>query len=292
MAGFHSRLRVTLPIALLCILQFPATGSAQEIDISGMPHDTGEQSMGCSHLEVLSPLPTARVASCQKGDSVEVSIPLKPDTSGYAQEKKVRGAYEFREYRIGKMEQPYAFDNLLEALPMAGFIVKYSNKPSTISARKDDTWILINVSDDLYNVSVIQEPPEVWTPVKTAEEISREMQAHGRVDIYGIEFAPPYQFIVQEKSQILLEILKYLKQNAGVSIIIESDKISPEAAPEDDLEVTRERANAVMDWLVAHGIARSHIQPRPAGRRNPLTEGESPTENQRNERIVLIKSQT
>jgi len=290
MVAFHSRLCVGLAITFLCILR-TATGSAQELDVNGMPIKTEELSTGCPRLAVLPPLPSSTVVSCQKADSVEVSFPLKPDGNGYAREKKVRGAYDFREYRIGKMEMPAAFDNLLDALPMAGFTVKYSIKPSTITARKDDTWILINVSDDLYNVSVIRTPPGVLTSVKTAEEISREMQAHNRVDIYGIEFSPTDQSILEEKSQILLEILKYLKQDPGISIIIESDKVSPGGAPEDDLEVTRERANAIMDWLIAHGITRSHIQPRPAGRKNPLTEDESSSENQRNEKIVLIKSQ-
>lgn len=289
MAGSYSPVRLAFPIALLCILRFPSIGLAQEIDINGMPHDTEEQARGCTHLEVLPPLPSAKVVSCQDSDSVEVSMPLEPDANGYSQEKKVRGKFQFREYRVGKMEESYAFDNLMQTLPRAGFMIKYSRKPSTITARKGDTWVLINVGDDLYNVSVVQEPPEVWNFVKTAEEISREMQAHSRVDIYGVEFSPVDQSILEDKPQILFEILKYLKQNPGVSIIIESDKVSTTGPPENDGEITRERANTVMDWLIAHGIGRTRLQAWPAGRNNPITGNESPSEIQRNERIVLKK---
>jgi outer membrane protein OmpA-like peptidoglycan-associated protein len=118
------------------------------------------------------------------------------------------------------------------------------------------------------------------------------MQAHNQVDIYGIQFSPDGQSILEKESQILFEILKYLKQNPDLSVIIESHKWSTEGPPETDSEITRERANAVMDWLIAHGAARSHVQPRPAGRDNPITENESPSQIQRNERIVLIKAAT
>lgn len=280
------RFRLSLAIALTCVL--PALCTAQQVDINGMPIDPAEQA-GCPRLAALPPLPSAKVVSCQKSDSVEVSMPLKPDPQGLAQEKRARGAYQFREYQIGELEQPRAFDNLLDLLPMAGFRVKYSNKPSTITARKDDTWILINVGDDFYDVSVVQEAPEVWRAVKTAEEISREMQAHNRVDIYGVEFSTD-QSILEKQSPILAEVLKYLRQNAELPVVIESDKVSKEGSPEMDVEITRKRANAVMEWLVAHGVVRTRLQSRPGGRNNPITENEDPSENQRNERLVLLKA--
>src|SRR5262249_54961087 len=93
MAASRSSLRAVLPIAILSILQFPAMALAQQPDPNGNPFETEERMTGCTRLAVFPPLPSAKVTSCQKSDSVEVSMPLKPDASGYAQEKKVRGAY-------------------------------------------------------------------------------------------------------------------------------------------------------------------------------------------------------
>jgi outer membrane protein OmpA-like peptidoglycan-associated protein len=292
MAVRYFRVRLAFAIALGCVLQLPAICSAQQPDPNGLPNEThaDQDASGCPRLTAFWPLPAATVVSCERADSVGVRLPLKPDANGVIQEKRVRGVYEFRAYKIPQAEQDYAFDRLMDQLPMAGFKIKYSMKPSTITARKGDTWILINISGDLYNVTVVQEPPEVWASAKTAEEISREMQAHNHVDIYGIEFSPADQSILEEKSQVLLEILKYLKQNPNLSVVIESHKVSTEGPPENDSEITRERANAVMDWLIAHGIARVRVQPRAFGRDNPLTENESPSEIQRNERIAIAKA--
>jgi len=283
------RLCLSFTTALACVLTRPAACVAQQADQT----DGNQDASGCPPLTILWPLPGATVVSCQHGDSVGVTLPLKPDAQGYAQEKRVRGAYEFREYQIvGKSQQDFAFDNMMRELPMAGFRIKFSSKPSTITARKEDIWALINISGESYNVSLVKEPPEVWASAKTAADISREMQAHNRVDIYGIQFSRDDRSVLEKESQILFEILKYLERNNDIAVIVESDKFTPERPPETDSEITRERANAVTDWLIGHGVARSRVQPRPGGRSNPITENESPGEIQRNERIVLIKSAT
>lgn len=291
MAKKRLQLCLVLGFAFCSITQLSPACHAQQ-----NPNDQSTQDVpGCTSLPVFPVLPMTAVESCDRGDSVELTLPLKPDARGLAQEKRVRGAYEFRAYRIPESDQEQAFDNLINLVPMKGFVVKYSNKPSTITARNGDTWMLINVDGESYNVSVVTAPQEPWTPVKTAEEVAREMNAHGRVDIYGIEFSPEDQSIQrkqlrEKQSDILSEILKYLEANPDLSIIIESHKISAIGAPEDDLEITRERANGVMDWLIAHGVARSRVLPRPCGRDNPIADNESPVGARRNERIVLVKA--
>ena len=288
------RLYLSFAIALGCafVLALPSACWAQQTDGAPGQYYGPRDESGCPPLTILWPISWATVVSCQHGDSVEVILPLKPDVQGYAQEKRVRGAYEFREYRIDKIGRDSAFDNMMNELPQAGFKVKYSSKPSTITARREDIWALINMSEESYNVSLVKEPPEVWQSASTAAEISREMQAHNRVDIYGIQFSPNDQSILEKESPILSEILKYLKQNPDLSVVIESDKWSMDGPSENDAEITRERANAVMDWLIANGVARARVQPRPAGRNNPITGNESPSEIQRNERIVLKKAAT
>jgi outer membrane protein OmpA-like peptidoglycan-associated protein len=292
MAARYLRLRLALGVALACVLQLPSMCLAQQSprDPNDLPHTANQEAADCPPLAAFPLMHRAVVESCNRGDSVEVTLPLKPDAKGFAQEKRIRGVYEFREYRMFQAEQDYIFDNLMNQLPMAGFKIKCSMKPFTITARNGDTWILINVAGDSYNVSVVREPQETWTPVKTAEGISREMQAQNRVDIYGIEFLPADQSISEEQSPIIFEMLKYLKQNPSLSVIIESHKVSTGGTPADDLEITRERANAIMDWLILHGIARARVQPRPFGRNNPLTENESPSEIRRNERIALVRT--
>ena len=290
MAEHRSPSRLVLLAVFASAILLPAVFPAQESP-NFNPSEPKTDAAGCAELSVFPRLAGSIIVSCDHGDSNGVTMPLKPDAQGFAREKTVRGIYEYREYQTPQGYPPErVFQNLMQLAPMAGFIVKYSAPSSTITARKGDVWILINVTGDSYSLSAVSAKPETWTSVKTAEEISRQMQAHNRVEIYGINFSPADQSIMEEQSPILFEMLKYLKQNADLSVVIESHKVSTKGAPEDDLEITRERANAVMDWLIAHGLDRARVQPRPFGRNSPLTENESASEIQRNERIALAKA--
>jgi outer membrane protein OmpA-like peptidoglycan-associated protein len=278
----------TVGIAFACALLLPALCSAQEnLDPeTGLPKavETG----GCRDLNVPLRLPSSVIVSCDKGDSIEVTMPLNPDAQGYGREKLVRGVYEFREYQI--LEEPLrerAFENLVQLLGIAGFTVKYSSGASMVTARNMDTWILINVNGEFYDVKVVRAKEDPWTPAKDAQEISREMEAHHRVAVYGIEFSPDNQAVVDEHSKILGEVLKYLKGNPGSAVAVESHKISKNGNAEDDLEVTGKRAKAVAAWFDAHGIAPGRLQPKGLGRSKPITENDTPQEIQRNERIEL-----
>lgn len=188
------------------------------------------------------------------------------------------------------MGQDQAFTNLMQLIPMAGFTVKYSASPSTITAKNGDTWILINVSGDSYTVSVVREPQISCSPVNDVAEISRAMQAHNHVAIYGIQFAPPNQALQENNSDILNEVVKYLKQTPNLSVVVESHTFTPRGSEDDDFEITRERANAMVDWLVAHGIPAAHLQAKPFGRMKPLTENDTPAGIECNDRIELSKS--
>jgi outer membrane protein OmpA-like peptidoglycan-associated protein len=275
---------LVLAIALTCCIPLPAPCLAQE-------SEPNVDAAGCPNLPTFPKLAGSVVVACRRGDSVGVTMPLKPDAEGFAREKSVRGIYEFREYQITRADQQErAFENLMQWAPMAGFIVKYSIGPSTITARNGDTWILINVSGDFYNVSVVQAKEEPWIPVKDAVGISREMQAHSRVGVYGIEFSPDNRTINEEDSKILFEVLKYLKENPNLAVSVESHKFGTKGNAEDDLEITRKRANAVVDWLVAHGTTAGRLQSKALGRSKPVTENDTAIEIQRNERIALAKA--
>jgi outer membrane protein OmpA-like peptidoglycan-associated protein len=284
MAAHRILSALVLVIAITCSMHLPAPCLAQQ-------SDPNADATGCPNLTVFPKLAASVVVSCRTGDSVEVTMPLKPDARGFAREKAVRGVYEFREYQITQTgQQEQAFENLMQLAPMAGFIVKYSASPSTITARNGDTWILINVSGDYYDLSVVHVKEEPWTPIKDAEGISREMQTRSHVAIYGIEFSPDNQTVNEEDSKILIEVLKYLEENPSLAVIVESHRFSTKGNAEGDLEITRKRAKAVVDWLVAHGIAAGRLQSEALGRSKPLTENDTATEIQRNERIALAKA--
>lgn len=139
-------------------------------------------------------------------------------------------------------------------------------------------------------VDVVTAKEEPWVPVKDAEGIAREMVARSRVAIYGIDFSPDNQTVEEKNSKVLAEVMKYLKENSGSSVIIESHKMSGDQKEQWDLEITDKRAKAVTTWLVTHGIAPGRLEPKGLGRTKPITQNDTPLEVQQNERIELVQS--
>src|SRR5215475_2957231 len=104
-----------------------ACWAQQNPDAVGGNADQG--AADCPPLGVFPQLVMTKVQSCQKADSAEVTMPLKPDANGVAREKRIRCVYQYREYRIAQSNEDSAFDGLLNLLLMAGFQVKYVLKP-------------------------------------------------------------------------------------------------------------------------------------------------------------------
>jgi outer membrane protein OmpA-like peptidoglycan-associated protein len=276
-------------IALSSASLVPSAAFAQE-NSEIEKTETRTDAEGCTDITaIFRKLPLSVIVSCHGGDAVEISMPLGLDAQGYSHSKLVHGAFEFREYQITRVDQQdRAFDNLMMLLPISGFKVKYSSSPSTITAQKEDIWILINVNGEFYNVSVVKEDP--WAPVKNTQGIAKEMDARARAAIYGITFAPDNQTIVEQKSRILAELLRYLQEQPEVRVIVESHKMSPNGNQQSDQEITEKRVVAVVAWLEAHGIPSERLQRKAMGRSKPITENNTSLEIFQNDRIEIAKA--
>jgi outer membrane protein OmpA-like peptidoglycan-associated protein len=273
----------TAPVPTMCLAQDNASPQ--------LPPPAVDQE-GCTDIKGLPRLAASVIASCDSGDSIEVTLPLKLDARGVLEEKSVRGDYEFREYRIPPVfQEGQAFQSLMQLFRNVQLTIKYSDNSSTITARYQDTWVLVTVGTDYYDVKAVRVPVTPWVPVRNAQEISREMQSHNRVAIYGIEFSQDNQTIVEDRSRILNEVLAYLNGNPGVAVEVESHLVSRNGTVESDQESTAKRAQAVVAWLEAHGIATSRLRPKAFGRSKPIAEeNDTLQEIRRNERIELAKA--
>lgn len=283
--------RLVLSIALVCSMRLTAPCFAQE-NPNVLTTEPVIEAADCPPFTTFPQLPMTIVVSCENPtNTVEVTMPMKPDAQGRAQQKSVRGLFAFRQYRNPRAEQQEPmFDNLMRLAPMAGFTVLYSERPSVITARSGQTWVLIKVAYDSYDVSVVRVSQMSCAPVNNAEEIAREMEAHDHVAIYGIQFSPENQIMEEKSSESLQAVLKYIGQNPARPLVIESHKVSTKGTEEDDFEITKERAKAVVNWLVAHGVPAGLLQAKPFGRMQPPSQNGSPVDIPCNERIELSKA--
>jgi outer membrane protein OmpA-like peptidoglycan-associated protein len=277
-----------LVVAAIAAMHSPNRCLAQVGSNPDSPEVSGD-APPCADLKEFPTLPSSKIVGCDRGDSIEVTMPLKPDDRGYARERTIRGAYEFREVQLPPPDQRgQIFDILVQLLPIEGFSVKFASNPSTITGHKEGAWILITLSDEYYDVKLVHVNEDPWIPVKNAKEIAKEMEARHRVALYGIRFSSDDQTVVEQTSPILPEVLKYFQLNPALAVVIESHKFSADGTAEGDQEITSKRAKAVAEWLATRGIATGRLQSRALGRSKPITDNDTPLEIERNERIELV----
>jgi outer membrane protein OmpA-like peptidoglycan-associated protein len=277
-----------LVVAAIAAIFLPARGVAQ-VGANPDSPDVGGDAPACAGLKEFPTLPSSKIVGCDKGDSIEVTMPLKPDQQGYSREKTIRGAYEFREYQLPQPDQQgQTFDNAMLLLPIEGFSIKFASNPSTITGHKEGAWILVNLSGQYCDVKLVRVNEVPWIPVKNEKEISKEMDAHHRVALYGIRFSSDDQTVVEEASPILPEVLKYFQLDPALTVVVESHKFSADGTAESDQQITSKRARAVVEWLAARGIVAGRLESRALGRSKPITDNDTPLEIERNERIELV----
>ncbi|MGF1739112.1 OmpA family protein [Photobacterium satsumensis] len=100
-------------------------------------------------------------------------------------------------------------------------------------------------------------------------------------------FASSESRVNAEQRKVLSDIARYIRYDKGISALLIDGHTDLKGAALDNLWLSRQRAEAVADELVALGIRRDLIQLRAHGQRYPDYQGTSENANQRNRRVQL-----
>src|SRR5262245_5410683 len=104
--------RLILPGAFVGAFSLPFLCFAQDSPNINVAEQRGD-APGCADVAGFPRVAASIITSCQHANSMEVTMPLQPDSHGLAREKKLRGIYEYREYQLPQIyQQDQAFENL------------------------------------------------------------------------------------------------------------------------------------------------------------------------------------
>ncbi|HZO12642.1 MAG TPA: OmpA family protein, partial [Polyangiaceae bacterium] len=128
----------------------------------------------------------------------------------------------------------------------------------------------------------IEEPepqPAPKQPPK-AEVVEQQIKISQRV-----EFAVNTAELLAESEGILREVARALEEHPDIELVEVQGHTDDTGTPERNRKLGQERAEAVVDWLAAHGVVRERLVPKGYGTERPLADNTSVEGRAQNRRV-------
>jgi OmpA-OmpF porin, OOP family len=265
-----------LLLSTILVLTFHV--SAQEIDAEG-----------CKDSPLITRMPGSVIHSCDNKEFEQAEMPVGKDAEGNIVNKTFEGEYHYWDMGTREgMSEIQIFRNFESALKQGGFTIVYESSPLTITAHKGNTWYMLESKGSFYYQTILTVKEMKQEVTADASSIADELNKSGHIALYGIHFDTGKAAILPDSESLLGEIAKMLKENADVKLSVEghTDNVGGAAANQ---ALSEKRAQAVVAWLTAHGVAASRLKAKGWGQSKPVADNGSEDGKAKNRRVELVK---
>ncbi len=164
-------------------------------------------------------------------------------------------------------------------VPYASYLLRTPDK---------NIWIALMFADDQTRFVVVEEKAmEQSVTLVTADAMRTELAAKGHIPLY-INFDTDNAVIRADGKPAVDEIATLLKNDATLKLSIEGHTDNSGDA-KHNLDLSRQRAEAVVRQLVASGIATARLQAAGKGAATPMADNKTEAGRAQNRRVELVK---
>jgi OOP family OmpA-OmpF porin len=178
-----------------------------------------------------------------------------------------------------------------------GQVLLDTREKTTIRLQKPglEVWMNIDVANEpsgrFITMVIIEKKAMQQEVTIDAKAMATDLSQTGRVAIYGILFDTGKADLKPESGPALAEIEKLLKANSSLKVYIvgHTDMVADVAT---NVKLSQARAQAVVNALVAHGIAAARLIPFGAGPYAPVATNRTEDGRAKNRRVELVEIAT
>jgi OmpA-OmpF porin, OOP family len=212
---------------------------------------------------------------------------------------KVEGHYFFFNYLVKDGEKsasgPQVLRNYMNAVTKAGGEVLFEegccNVYLKLEKNNQITWVRVKAYKDAgsYQVWIVEEAEMEQDIVVDASSMFNDINAQGRVALYGIYFDFNKSDVKPESDPTLKEIAKLLADNPSLNLFVvgHTDNVGDFKY---NMKLSEERADAVVKVLISkYGVDKKRLTPAGVGPLAPVTSNDTEEGREENRRVELIK---
>ena len=149
------------------------------------------------------------------------------------------------------------------------------------------------IEDDVDALLALSTAPLRWDPAPHIDESAngelhrRRRLAQATLPFRGglIRFEANTTQVTASSSTPLQQVLRELLRDRDRAVLV---KAFADARERDPLRLSSERAESVVEWLVARGISRQRVEPRGCGAKRPLWADDTPDHVAANRRVEIV----
>jgi OOP family OmpA-OmpF porin len=211
----------------------------------------------------------------------------------------VEGKYYYFNYGLTKGEKmasgPQVLRNYMNAVKKAGGNVVYEEGCCNVYLKLEKnnriTWVRVKAYTDAgsYQVWIVEEAEMKQDIVVDAKSMMSDINAQGRVALYGIYFDFDKSEVKPESEPTLKEISKLLSENPKLKLYVvgHTDNVGDFNY---NMQLSQTRAEAVVKALVTkYNIDKNRLSSAGVGPLCPITSNDTEEGKAKNRRVELIK---
>ncbi|MGC2656805.1 MAG: OmpA family protein [Bryobacteraceae bacterium] len=251
--------------------------------------DAPQDAEGCTDSPLVARFPGSHINSCEHKEFQAADIPVSRDSDGNAVTKSIEGDYYY--YDIGTrdgLSSLQLFRNFQTALTKAGYKTLYASSPDALSVQKGPQYIYMQLSDAYYYLTTVKQQEMKQEATADAAAMGNAIDQSGHIAIYGIHFDTAKAIILSDSEPILAQIQTLLGERPDLKLRVEghTDNTGTRAANQ---KLSEERAAAVVNWLVAHGVDGARLSAAGFADTKPVADNSSEEGRGQNRRVELVK---
>jgi OOP family OmpA-OmpF porin len=243
---------------------------------------------GCKDSSLVNRYPGSNIDSCENLDYQETEFPIS-SKDGNLVTTPLQGEYHESVYMSpSNISAVQLTRNFQAALKAAGFVIDYVSPPDELVGHKGNTWIYIESRNGSYEQKIITVQAVSQEIQVDGTALQNEITKSGHVAVYGVHFDTAKATLQPDSEAALNAIVSVLQQDASLKLKVEGHTDNQGVAAAN-LVLSQKRAEAVVAWLVAHGIDRSRLNASGRGQTQPVADNGTEEGRAKNRRVELVK---